>query len=99
MKAKLRAQPHSASSDVAAYMHGLGRAARDAAREIARAGSAAKNRALRAMAAQIRSRAAELLAANGADLAQARKDGHDGAFVDRLALDAARIEQMARGLE
>ena len=80
-------------------MHCLGRAARDAAREIARAGSDAKNRALRAMAAQIRSRSAELLAANRADLAEARKDGRDGAFVDRLALDAARIEQMASGLE
>jgi len=80
-------------------MHGLGKAARVAAREIARAGSGAKNRALRAMAAQIRSRAAELLEANRADLAQAKKHGHDGAFVDRLALDAARIEQMAEGLE
>src|SRR6185295_10278339 len=89
----------SDSIDVVAYMHGLGKAARVAAREIARAGSGAKNRALRAMAAQIRSRAAELLEANRADLAQAKKHGHDGAFVDRLALDAARIEQMAEGLE
>ncbi len=80
-------------------MQGLGKAARAAAREIARAGSEAKNRALRAMAAQIRARAPELLEANRADLAQARKDGRDGAFVDRLALDATRIEQMAEGLE
>ncbi len=99
MKAKSQARIRSDSIDVAAYMHGLGKAARAAAREIARAGTDAKNRALRAMAAQIRSRAAELLEANRADLAQAKKDGHDGAFVDRLALNSARIEQMAEGLE
>ncbi len=80
-------------------MQGLGEAARAAARDMARAGSEAKNRALRAMAAQIRTRAEELLEANRADLAQAKKDGRDGAFVDRLVLDAERIEQMAAGLE
>jgi glutamate-5-semialdehyde dehydrogenase len=85
--------------DVAAYMQGLGAAARAAAREVARAGTDAKNRALRAMAAEIRARAADLLATNRADVEQARKEGRDGAFVDRLTLTPASVEQMAAGLE
>ena len=80
-------------------MHELGKAARDAARELARASTDAKNRALRAMAAEIRARAADLLEANRADLEQARKEGRDGAFVERLALTPASVKQMAEGLE
>ena len=99
MKAESHAQIDSGSIDVAAYMHELGRAARDAARELARAGTDAKNRALRAMAADIRAHAADLLEANRADVGQARKEGRDGAFVERLALNAAIVEQMAEGLE
>lgn len=99
MKAKSHAKLHSESTDVAAYMLGLGKAARDAARELARAGTDAKNNALRAMAAEIRARAAELLEANRADVAAARKLGRDAAFVDRLTLTPASIELMAEGLE
>jgi glutamate-5-semialdehyde dehydrogenase len=80
-------------------MRGLGQAARAAARVLARAASAQKNRALAAMAAQIRARQAELLAANRDDVAQAKKDGRDAAFVDRLTLTPALVEQMAAGLE
>ena len=80
-------------------MHGLGRAARAAARLLARADTDAKNRALGAMAAALRGAAELLLAANRDDLAQAKKDGRDAAFVDRLALTPALIEQMAAGLE
>ena len=97
--AKVPARAHSGAIDVAAYMHELGRAARDAARELARAGTDAKNRALRAMAAEIRARAAGLLEANRADIQQAKKQGRDSAFVDRLALTPATVEQMAEGLE
>ena len=80
-------------------MRELGRPARAAARELARAGADAKNRALRAMAAEIRSRGAELIEANRADVAQAAKEGRDAAFVDRLTLDSGTVEQMAEGLE
>jgi len=90
---------HDKSIDIAAYMRELGRAAREAARELARAGTDAKNRALRAMAAEIRARSAELIEANRADVAQAAKEGRDAAFVDRLTLDAKTVEQMAEGLE
>ena len=85
--------------DVTAYIRGLGQAARAAARVLACAGTATKNRALAAMAAQIRARQSELLAANGSDVAQSKKGGHDAAFVDRLTLTPNLIEQMAGGLE
>ncbi len=85
--------------DVKAYVRGLGQAARAAARVLARADTDAKNRALAAMAAGIRAAAPQLLAANRDDVAQAQKDGRDAAFVDRLTLTPALIEQMAAGLE
>jgi glutamate-5-semialdehyde dehydrogenase len=80
-------------------MRELGRAARAAARDNARAGTDAKNSALRAMAAEIRARSADLLAANRADVEQARKGKRDAAFIDRLTLTAKSADQMAGGLE
>ncbi len=85
--------------DVAAYMRGVGEAARAAARELARADSKAKDAALRAMAAALRGDQAKLLAANAEDVAAARATGHDAAFIDRLTLTATSIEAMAAGLE
>ncbi len=86
-------------ADVAAYMRGVGVAARAAARVLARADTAAKDRALAAMAAAIRRDEAKLLAANAEDVASARAAGHDAAFVDRLTLTPASIGAMAAGLE
>ncbi len=86
-------------ADVAAYMRGVGEAARAAARVLARADTAAKDRALAAMAAAIRRDEAKLLAANAEDVAAARAAGHDAAFVDRLTLTPASIAAMAEGLE
>jgi glutamate-5-semialdehyde dehydrogenase len=88
-----------AFDDVAAYMHGVGEAARAASRALARADTAAKDRALAAMAAAIRRDAAKLMAANAEDVRAARAAGHDPAFVDRLALSPKTVEAMAKGLE
>jgi glutamate-5-semialdehyde dehydrogenase len=85
--------------DVAGYVRELGRAAREAARALARADTATKDRALRSIAAEIRARSGELREANRADVEQARKDGRDAAFIDRLTLGADAIGQMADGLE
>jgi glutamate-5-semialdehyde dehydrogenase len=85
--------------DVKSYMRGLGAAAREAARVLARADTTAKNRALMAMAQTIRARQADLLAANRGDVEPAQRDGRDAAFVDRLTLTPALVEQMAAGLE
>ena len=80
-------------------MQGMGRAARTAARELARADTALKNRALAAMAAEIRKSSTKLLEANAADIAHAKSAGRDAAFIDRLTLSAKSIEQMAEGVD
>ena len=87
-----------ATADVAAYMHAVGAAARDAARVLARADSQAKDAALLAMAAAVRRDEGAVLAANAQDVAAARTAGHDPAFVDRLALTPQSIAAMADGL-
>jgi len=94
-----QAQLRAEAADAAAAMRALGRAAREAAKSLARASTAAKDGALRATAAEIRARAAELLAANRTDVEEAKRAASDGAFVDRLTLTPARIEQMAAGVE
>ncbi|NBN93628.1 MAG: glutamate-5-semialdehyde dehydrogenase [Betaproteobacteria bacterium] len=86
-------------TDVAAYMQGLGRAAREASRALARADTNAKNRALTVMAAAIRREAAALLGANADDVAAAQAAGLDAAMIDRLTLTAKGVENMAAGLE
>jgi glutamate-5-semialdehyde dehydrogenase len=85
--------------DIKQYMSEVGRAARAASYETAKASTAAKNAALLAMAAAIRENCAGLLAANGEDVAQARRDGLDEAMIDRLTLTAKSVEAMAQGLE
>src|SRR5256712_3019093 len=85
--------------DVAALVRELGIAARSASRELARASTEAKNRALGAMAAEIRAGARAILAANAGDVAQAKADGNDAAFIDRLTLTPKLVEQMAQGIE
>ena len=85
--------------DVAAVMAEVGRAARAAMRAMSLASTAAKNGALMEGAAAIRRSAATILADNARDLAEARSGGATPAFLDRLALDARRVEAMAKGLE
>src|SRR5262245_16731219 len=85
--------------DIKAYVRDLGAAARSAARLLARADTATKNRALAATAAAIRSSRKKILEANQADVAEAKKAGRDAAFVDRLTLSAESVEHMAEGVE
>ncbi|KPF65665.1 gamma-glutamyl phosphate reductase, partial [alpha proteobacterium AAP81b] len=61
--------------------------------------TAAKAAAIRAAATAIRARAEELLAANAADVAAGTAAGLSAALVDRLALDPARVEAIAAGLD
>jgi glutamate-5-semialdehyde dehydrogenase len=82
-----------------AAMQQMGRAARAAARELARADTARKNRALAAMAAALRAQVESILAANAVDLKEAQGKDRDAAFIDRLTLSAKSVEQMAQGVE
>jgi len=76
----------------------LGRAAREAATVLARAGTAAKNRALEVAAEALVDREKTILAANARDVKGARAEGADDAFIDRLKLTAKVVEEMAEGL-
>lgn len=84
--------------DIKTYMLQLGQAARAAARIIARADSAAKNRALLAIADAIQRNSATLQAANRQDIAAARASGLEAAMLDRLTLDGKAIANMVEGL-
>ncbi|MCC2107740.1 MAG: gamma-glutamyl-phosphate reductase, partial [Hyphomicrobiales bacterium] len=77
----------------------LGRAARKAARALALSSGATRDKALHAGAAALRAHMADILAANAQDVADAVARGTAGSFIDRLTLNEARVEAMARGLE
>jgi glutamate-5-semialdehyde dehydrogenase len=89
----------SSTMDVRTRMLEIGRRARAAARPMARADTATKNRALAAIAAALRRERARLVAVNAQDVADARAAGEDAAFVDRLTLTDAAVEAMAQGVE
>ncbi len=89
----------AADGGLGATMAEIGRRAREAAASLALAPPDAKEKALRAAASAVRSRANEILAANADDLAAAKEAGIGGALLDRLALDPKRLEAVAQGLE
>ncbi len=77
----------------------MARAARAALPVLAAAPTAQKGAAIRAAAAAIRRRAGDLLGANAEDVRGAAAAGQSAALLDRLALDAGRIDGIASGLE
>jgi glutamate-5-semialdehyde dehydrogenase len=80
-------------------MDALGRQARAAARQLAMSGDDARNAALHAASAELRSRSDEIIAANDMDMRAARERGLSAAMLDRLMLDEGRVEAMADGLD
>ncbi len=87
------------ADEVGRVMNELGRAALAAQPVLAAATTRQKNEALQQAAHAIRAQAVQILAANAQDLAAARERGLSGAMLDRLALDAKRLEGIARGLD
>ena len=87
------------SDDIAAYMAHVGAAARAASRQMAAASTAAKNGALRALAARLRQDSAGLQAANAKDVAAALAAGLAEPLVDRLKLTPSILETVAQGCE
>jgi glutamate-5-semialdehyde dehydrogenase len=87
------------TGDIAAAMGEIGRKARSAARTLALALTAQKDRALQLMADAVRAEKPRILAANAEDIAEARASGVTGAFLDRLALDAARLAAIASAID
>ena len=90
--------PNDATLDTATLIQLMGERARAASRDLARASSGAKDRALVAAAQAISDREKAILAANAKDVKAARSGGRDDAFIDRLALTAKAIEAMAAGV-
>ncbi|MCH8248981.1 MAG: glutamate-5-semialdehyde dehydrogenase [Proteobacteria bacterium] len=80
-------------------MTSLGVAARTAAAELATSSTQQRDAALISAAAALRSNAEKILAANKTDMLAARGRDLSAAMLDRLMLDAERIEAMAAGLE
>lgn len=81
------------------YMQTLGIQAREASRALSRAGTDIKNRALLAIADEIRAASTTLKQQNLLDLDAGKQKGLDAALLDRLELTDARIKGMAEGLE
>ena len=79
-------------------MLAIGRRARAVARALSLAGAETRTRAIRGMADALRSQAGQVLAANAADLDDARAAGMATALMDRLALDANRLDGVIAAL-
>ena len=76
----------------------LGRRAKAAARVLATTSTAAKDAALLAAADLLVDRTDDILAANARDIARAEEAGTSATVIDRLRLNASRVEAMADGL-
>jgi len=87
------------ANNIAGLMREMGRAARTAAAQLAVAPREAKDEALNVGAAQLRNHTAEILAANARDITAAEEAGKPASYIDRLMLDPARVEGIAKGLE
>jgi glutamate-5-semialdehyde dehydrogenase len=85
--------------DIKEYMTNLGQQARRAGREISRAESGKKNRALLEIATAIQNSHELLLTENRKDLESGKKNGLDAALLDRLELTPAGIQAMVDGLQ
>jgi glutamate-5-semialdehyde dehydrogenase len=81
-----------------AEMFALGRAAREAAAKLRDASTAMKNKALIAAADAIRAHQNAILAANAEDMKSAGSRSLSPALMDRLKLDAKRVEATAKGV-
>lgn len=87
------------TQDLSTQLHAIGQQARQAARQGARATTAAKNLALVSAASALRRNRDQILKANALDTAMARQHGQDTAFIDRLTMTEQSVDNMATGLD
>lgn len=88
-----------ADADIQMLIADMAARARTASRRLAAMTSDQKSRALLAAAAAIRDASEAIVAANAEDMATAEASGLSGALLDRLRLDAGRVEATAAGVE
>src|SRR5687768_4328049 len=79
------------AGDVEAAVHAIADRSRQAARRMAMANRAWKDRALRAVGAALQESTAAILSANAKDVAAGKANGTSAAMLDRLTLTEARI--------
>jgi glutamate-5-semialdehyde dehydrogenase len=87
------------AEDAATIVAALGQRAKAAAVALRNAGTESKNKALTDAARLIRAEKAVILAANARDIEAAKAAGMSAALQDRLLLNDARVESMAKGLD
>ncbi|MGJ8676422.1 MAG: glutamate-5-semialdehyde dehydrogenase [Akkermansiaceae bacterium] len=80
-------------------IHGMGEKARTSAYALAVLDTEKKNNILRAMATGLREHEAAILEANALDIAAGESNGLTAAMLDRLKLDAKRLDAIAVGVE
>ncbi len=88
----------AATMNIQDTMAQMGRQARSASRQMARADTATRNKSLLLIAAAVEREAPALLAANQRDLDAAAASGLAPAMVERLALSSKSIATMVEGL-
>ena len=88
-----------AGGGLQAMMAATGRAAREGARALRLSTADQRTAAIIAMAAAIRADAESILAANLRDQARSREAGLSAPMIDRMLLDADRLEAVARAVE
>jgi glutamate-5-semialdehyde dehydrogenase len=84
-------------SDLKHELQSIGRAARDAARDLRESSNDTRSEALRVAASALRAHSKEILAANVQDLASVKDSSP--AMLDRLKLTEKSVEEIAGGLE
>lgn len=87
------------NSEIKEIILGMGAKARAAAHSLAVLHADKKNAILRAMATGLRQNEQEILTANAQDIAAGEANGLTSAMLDRLRLDASRLEAIAAGVE
>lgn len=85
--------------NITQYMQRLGKQAKDASRTLARAETDIKNKALLAIANEIKTTAVTLKQENYYDLKISKRKGLDESLLDRLELTDTRIKSMSESLE
>ncbi len=90
---------HPGTDQLATLMQTMGRAAREASRALQNTSAEQRTAALTAMAASLRQASSSILKANVSDVTHAEAKGLSGAMLDRLILDAARLDGVAQSLD
>ncbi|WP_461186922.1 glutamate-5-semialdehyde dehydrogenase [Arthrobacter sp. Z4-13] len=97
--ASVPAEVPLSSDDVEAAVHAIADRSRHAARRMAMANRAWKDRALRAVGAALQEGTAAILSANATDVAAGKANGTSAAMLDRLTLTETRIAGLVAALE